>query len=229
MQASEQRKMQQEQELNLVKYVIHSRSEGQTDLDGDVGAFWSNKDGWGSLETADRFTTHERMDRFLPISSGGDSEWMLYEEALDLTRKLSQSQQIGPVSATLQLTVTTRAEGATPETIRATVRNLIDAGLADATATLENGEGDLDGAQFATDLNIGAPHVVGEPIDLKAVLDEIAQCLDGLSPEITPASIEDNYIAKALYLAEVHSGKRAAFSADSPAKANDQSASRFEM
>lgn len=67
------------------RYVIHSKSEGEADIDGKVGAFWSNEDGWGHFMTATRFTTKERMSSCLPISAKGDSEWMLVEEAIDLT------------------------------------------------------------------------------------------------------------------------------------------------
>ena len=82
------KKVAQQQELNLVKYVIHSLSEGDATPDCKLGAFWSNEDGWGGLETATLFSTLERMDRFLPISAGSDSEWMLLEEARDQNRKL---------------------------------------------------------------------------------------------------------------------------------------------
>ncbi|MGU4702483.1 hypothetical protein K6L09_38120 [Burkholderia cepacia] len=84
-------------ETHQVQYVIRSLSEGDKDLDGAVGAFWSNNDGWGDLKSATRFTTKERMEGNLPVSSKGDSEWMLVEEALDLTRKLQES--VSPVAA----------------------------------------------------------------------------------------------------------------------------------
>ena len=70
-------------------YVIRSLSEGDPDLDGDAGAFWSDEDGWGHFMTASRYTTKERMSSNLPISSKGDSEWMLVDEAIDLTRMYS--------------------------------------------------------------------------------------------------------------------------------------------
>lgn len=78
---------QQRQTLSAVKYVIHSQSEGKNALSGVGGAFWSRTTGWGSLDAADRFSTWERMDSFLPISTGGDSEWMLIEEAYDRASK----------------------------------------------------------------------------------------------------------------------------------------------
>lgn len=77
----------QEAAAYSVEYVIRSLSEAQEDLDGSAGAFWSNEDGWAGLESATRFSTAERMSSCLPVSAGGDSEWMLIEEALDLTAK----------------------------------------------------------------------------------------------------------------------------------------------
>ncbi|WP_199227652.1 hypothetical protein [Acidovorax sp. HMWF018] len=67
-----------------VQYVIHSLSESDVDLDGAVGAFWSNEDGWGSLQSATLFSTKERMSLNLPMSAKLDAEWMLAEEARDL-------------------------------------------------------------------------------------------------------------------------------------------------
>lgn len=64
-----------------VRYVIRSKSE---DTDAVEGAFWSNEEGWTSLDGASLFNTHERMSHALPQSSGGDSEWMLLDEAEDL-------------------------------------------------------------------------------------------------------------------------------------------------
>ncbi|MGY6257322.1 hypothetical protein ACXIVK_28075 [Paraburkholderia caledonica] len=74
------------------EYVIRSKSEGQDDLDGDVGAFWSNEDGWGDLNSATRFSTAERMSGTLPLSAKSDSKWMLVEEAHDLIRKLPEKR-----------------------------------------------------------------------------------------------------------------------------------------
>lgn len=47
--------------------------------------------------------------------------------------------------------------------------------------------------------------------NLRGVLVEIAELLDGLGPEITLESVQDDYIARARYLAEVYSGKREPF------------------
>lgn len=56
----------------------------------------------------------------------------------------------------LRIPVTTNAD-VTPERVREVVQRLIDHGLADAHDTIECGEGDLEMAQLATDLTIGAP------------------------------------------------------------------------
>lgn len=79
---------------------------------------------------------------------------------------------------TLSIPVKTNAS-AKPEEIAEIVRRLIDIGLADAAATLEdaaNGEeGDVESAQLATDLNIGTPVVVAKvPRVLVAVSGGIA-------------------------------------------------------
>ncbi len=82
------------QELNRITYVIHSRSEGQGISNNEkVGAFWSRNDGWGSLEAASRFPTFDRMNGILPSSKAGDSEWMILEEALDLTASPNGDQK----------------------------------------------------------------------------------------------------------------------------------------
>lgn len=67
-----------------VQYVIRSLSESNAELYCDAGAFWSNVDGWGSLQAATLFSTKERMSLNLPMSAKLDAEWMLVEEARDL-------------------------------------------------------------------------------------------------------------------------------------------------
>lgn len=74
-----------------VQYVIRSLSEGDEELDGAAGAFWSNADGWGCLQTATHFTTSERMSFHLPLSAKMDAEWMLLEEAVDLVNTAEQA------------------------------------------------------------------------------------------------------------------------------------------
>ncbi|WP_321935354.1 hypothetical protein [Paraburkholderia sp. J8-2] len=69
-------------------YVIHSKSEGEEDVDGTLGAFWSNEDGWGGFEAATRFTGDERMKRGsgsqLPLSCNHDAEWLSIQEVFAL-------------------------------------------------------------------------------------------------------------------------------------------------
>lgn len=125
-------------------------------------------------------------------------------------RKLPEA----PVSVMLHVPVTTRAD-VSPEQIRAAVQSLIDIGLTDAASTLKDGEGDLDAAQLATDLNIGTPVLADAKVPesndaevrrLRAALTEVQQCLDGLGGEITrDRVIGDNvdYVARARYVAEV--------------------------
>jgi hypothetical protein len=78
----------------------------------------------------------------------------LHETGAREDRKKSEK----PLSLLLHVPVIAFAS-AKPEEIRGTVQRLIDAGLADAADTLKSGEGDIDAALLATDLNIGAPTV----------------------------------------------------------------------
>lgn len=104
MEKNMNRKTSAQQDLNRAKYLIRSLSEGGSELCGNAAAFWSNKDGWGSLETATRFTTHERMDSFLPISAGGDAEWIPIADALAGPRNTASAQaEEWPHGATVKL------------------------------------------------------------------------------------------------------------------------------
>jgi hypothetical protein len=57
------------------------------------------------------------------------------------------------------VSVSTNA-GVSGETVAKVLQKLIDAGLADAQKTLEDGVGDITSAELATDMNIGAPFVI---------------------------------------------------------------------
>lgn len=73
-----------------VRYVIRSKGE---DTEAPQGAFWSNEDGWGSLDGATLFSTPERMAHSLPGTSLGDAEWMLLDEAEDLVNGMLANQE----------------------------------------------------------------------------------------------------------------------------------------
>ena len=62
------------------------------------------------------------------------------------------------MKTTLTIEISTTAD-VTAEQIRKTIDALINIGLADAQATLENGEGDMAAAELATSLNISAPTI----------------------------------------------------------------------
>lgn len=101
-------------DVGAVKYVIRSLSEGNLDRALGKSAFWSIDNGWGSLERANRFSTLERMQISLPLSTGGDAEWMLYDEALNLSRKPVEALVMvkrwrGGTAANLGFTATTAA------------------------------------------------------------------------------------------------------------------------
>lgn len=84
---------------------------------------------------------------------------------------------------TLTIPVKTNAS-VSPEEIAKIVQRLIDIGLADAASTIEDsgnsgnsgnsGEGDVEAAELATDLHIGAPVVAKEPRVLVVVSGGIA-------------------------------------------------------
>lgn len=69
-------------------------------------------------------------------------------------------------------------EGMAPEVVAKMVEKLIDIGLADAAATLEDNrnsdEGDVEAAQLATDLDISAPVVATTPRVLVVVSGGVA-------------------------------------------------------
>jgi hypothetical protein len=50
--------------------------------------------------------------------------------------------------------------------------------------------------------------LVTERDALKIAMSEIAACLDGLGEAATPETIENDYLVRARYFAEVASGKR---------------------
>lgn len=64
-----------------------------------------------------------------------------------------------------------------PEKIAEIVQRLIDAGLSDAADTIESGEGDIQGAELATDLNIHAPVIAQAPRVLVVVNSGIADAV----------------------------------------------------
>lgn len=81
--------------------------------------------------------------------------------------------------------------GISAETIAKVLDSLLNIGLADATATVDSGEGDVIAAQQALDLNISSPHQLlqNESIklleDMDSYLREIrAENLDGSEPAL---------------------------------------------
>jgi hypothetical protein len=66
----------------------------------------------------------------------------------------------------LSISVTTNAD-VTGERVAEILKRLIDAGLADAQDTVESGEGDLESAELATNLNIASPVVTPQETSVK--------------------------------------------------------------
>lgn len=71
------------------------------------------------------------------------------------------------ISVDVIVPVKCRVPGVTPEKIRAIVEKLVDVGIGDAIATLEDKEGDLTDAQLAADLEIFAPILAPAPASVK--------------------------------------------------------------
>jgi hypothetical protein len=69
------------------EYVIFSRSEGDPDLDGAAGAFWSNIDGWVHIDTATRFNYPQHLAGSLPTACGNDSKWITLDEARSIVER----------------------------------------------------------------------------------------------------------------------------------------------
>lgn len=90
---------------------------------------------------------------------------------------------------TLTIPVKTNAS-VSPEEIAKIVQRLIDIGLADAASTIEDsgnsGDGDVEAAELATDLHIGAPVVAKEPRVLVVVSGGIADPIhdEGVDVEV---------------------------------------------
>ncbi|MEW6343012.1 MAG: hypothetical protein AB1704_20315 [Pseudomonadota bacterium] len=77
------------------EYVIFSRSEGNPDLDGGAGAFWSNSDGWVHFDSATRFSYPQHVASSLPTACGNDSKWI----TLDHARSIVGSDAEPPAAA----------------------------------------------------------------------------------------------------------------------------------
>jgi hypothetical protein len=86
--------------------------------------------------------------------------------ALFLEKHMTQTQSVSH-QRTLVLSVPVKTTNtASPEEIAAIVQRLIDIGLVDAHATLEDKEADLEPARLATDLEIG-------PVSFTATADKV--------------------------------------------------------
>jgi hypothetical protein len=59
-------------------YVIYSPNESAIN---DGAGFWSNQNGWTELDEATKFLHSEKQTLNLPISTGQDAKWVLYDEA----------------------------------------------------------------------------------------------------------------------------------------------------
>lgn len=68
------------QEEELRSFLIYSPNEAAAG-GGSGDGFWSNEDGWTTLEGATRFSQDESQNLNLPISLGQDASWMSFPES----------------------------------------------------------------------------------------------------------------------------------------------------
>lgn len=61
-------------------FLIYSPNEAAAGGGSDDG-FWSNDDGWTTLEGATRFSEDESQNLNLPVSLGQDAKWISFDEA----------------------------------------------------------------------------------------------------------------------------------------------------
>lgn len=167
--------------IESIELGLSTDTDDEVNWDREIGTYDGALSACASDEITDDLEKHRSVWRYAleharDRSVDGDHKaYWVHElaafdrafEAVGVQRKLPER----PVSLVLHVPVTTNA-AVTPEQIRATVQRLIDAGLADATETLESGEGDIAGAQLATDLNIGAPTVA--KVNLRGEVDSTA-------------------------------------------------------
>lgn len=62
---------------NINSYVIYSPNESAVLDDG----FWRNGFGWTTFDRATRFSQQDTQTMSLPVSTGADAKWVLWEEA----------------------------------------------------------------------------------------------------------------------------------------------------
>jgi hypothetical protein len=71
-----------EHEVFGMMYVIYSPNESAI---SDSAGFWSNEDGWTTIDCATNFTESEKNSLNTPIATGGDAKWIPID-ALDFSR-----------------------------------------------------------------------------------------------------------------------------------------------
>lgn len=98
---------------------------------------------------------------------GSDGRVYLMENVRTERRKAADASIQQSASVEVIVPIKCNVAGVTPERIRAIVEKLLDVGVADAVATLEDKEGDLTDAQLAVALEIGVVKLADAPADVK--------------------------------------------------------------
>lgn len=70
-------------------YVVYSPNESAHSNDG--AGFWSNTEGWTTIDGATRFSFEEKSSLNLPMATGLDAQWVLASEMQEV--KSSQPEQ----------------------------------------------------------------------------------------------------------------------------------------
>lgn len=70
-------------------YVVYSQSESA--LNNNGAGFWSNTEGWTTIDGATRFSFEEKSSLNLPMATGLDAQWVLASEMQEV--KSSQPEQ----------------------------------------------------------------------------------------------------------------------------------------
>ena len=89
---------------NINSYVIYSPNESAVLDDG----FWRNGFGWTTFDRATRFSQQDTQTMSLPVSTGADAKWVLWEEAnASYGAPVSETVEVGAVERGLQMSKTT--------------------------------------------------------------------------------------------------------------------------
>ncbi len=63
-----------------IQWVVYAASERDPTMQNEAETgFWNNKEGWGTRQSATTFTPSEKKVFHLPLSAGGDAQWLAFD------------------------------------------------------------------------------------------------------------------------------------------------------